>query len=126
MTYPANLKYSKDHEWVLIEGDKARIGITAYALEQLGDVVFLELPEEGDSFDAGVSFGTIESTKTVSDLYMPVSGKVTAVNNDIADDLEGLAASPYDKGWLITASIGSLPDDLMDAAGYESYIKEQE
>ena len=83
MGFPNELKYTKDHEWVLVEGNTATVGITAYALEQLGDVVHIELPEAGESFSDSDTFGTIESTKTVSDLYMPVEGKVVAVNNEI-------------------------------------------
>ncbi|NRA65790.1 MAG: glycine cleavage system protein GcvH [Pseudobacteriovorax sp.] len=126
MPYPSDLKYTKDHEWLRIDGDTAIIGITDYALEQLGDVVHVELPSEGEEFEAGSTFGTIESTKTVSDLYMPATGKISAVNSDIEDQLETLAESPYDKGWLVKISISSLGDDLISAEEYETFISEDE
>lgn len=126
MTYPKELKYTKDHEWVKIDEDQAIVGITDYALEQLGDVVHIELPEEGEEFEAGSTFGTIESTKTVSDLYMPVNGKVLAVNNDLEDNLETLADSPYNKGWLVKISFDELSDELLSASDYEKFISEDE
>lgn len=126
MAYPKALKYTKDHEWVKISGDTALIGITDYALEQLGDVVHIELPEVGEEFDSGSTFGTIESTKTVSDLYVPVSGEVTEVNTSLEDDLESLADSPYDKGWLIKIKFSNLDGDLLTAEEYETFISEDE
>ena len=126
MTYPSELKYTKDHEWVKIEDGTAIIGITDYALEQLGDVVHIELPEEGEEFDGGATFGTIESTKTVSDLYMPLTGKVTAVNKDLEDNLETLADSPYKSGWLIKVAVSEQSEELLSAADYEKFIAEDE
>ena len=126
MTYPKELKYTKDHEWVSIEDDRAIVGITDYALEQLGDVVHIELPGEGEEFESGATFGTIESTKTVSDLYMPVSGKILSVNKDLEDNLETLASSPYKEGWLVKISIDELSEELLSAADYESFIAEDE
>ena len=126
MTYPSELKYTKDHEWVKLEDDVAVVGITDYALEQLGDVVHIELPDTDEEFDAGSTFGTIESTKTVSDLYMPVSGKVVAVNKGLEEDLEILADSPYKKGWLIKIAVSEASDELLSAAEYEKFIAEDE
>lgn len=126
MTYPSELKYTKDHEWVKIEGDTAVVGITDYALEQLGDVVHIELPDAGEEFDAGSTFGTIESTKTVSDLYMPINGKISAVNSDLEDNLETLADSPYKDGWIVKIAVSGLSDELITAADYEKFIAEDE
>lgn len=126
MSYPKELKYTKDHEWIKVDGKTAIIGITDYALEQLGDVVHVELPEEGDEVEAGSTFGTIESTKTVSDLYMPATGKVVAVNSDIEDNLETLSESPYDKGWLVKVEFANLGDDLISAEAYEAFISEDD
>jgi glycine cleavage system H protein len=126
MEFPTNFKYTKDHEWIDAQGKTATVGVTAYAVEQLGDIVFVDLPEEGKSFKAGDSFGTIESTKTVSDLYMPVSGKVTAVNAALKGAPESLQADTYKNGWLIKIEIDN-PSDvsaLLDAKAYESFIKE--
>lgn len=127
MSYPESFSYTKDHEWVNFEdSSEAIIGITDYALEQLGDVVFLELPEVGSEFAAGDSFGTVESTKTVSDLYMPITGKVTAINSKIADNLEKLADDPYDAGWLIKISFNEKDGELLSSNEYEEFIKTQE
>lgn len=126
MAFPSELQYTKDHEWVLVEESEATVGITDYALEQLGDIVHLELPELGESFEAGSTFGTIESTKTVSDLYMPISGKVKAVNKELVDDLDQLADSPYEGGWLIKISFEENDGDLLEASDYEAFISEDE
>ncbi|MFW7378332.1 MAG: glycine cleavage system protein GcvH [Oligoflexus sp.] len=126
MAFPSELKYTKDHEWILLDEGEGTIGITDYALEQLGDIVHLELPAVGDDFDAGSTFGTIESTKTVSDLYMPISGKIRAINKDLADNLDQLADSPYEDGWLIKISFDENDGDLMTAAQYQKFISEDE
>lgn len=129
MSFPENLKYTKDHEWLGIEEKgTATIGVTDYAIEQLGDIVHIELPSVGDEVDAGSAFGTIESTKTVSDLYSPVSGKIIEINEDILDNLEGIAEDPYDEGWLIKISIinESELNELMTAKEYDDFISEQE
>lgn len=128
MDFPSHLKYTKEHEWVSLEDNSATIGITDYAIDQLGDIVHMELPKVGDEFEAGDTFGTIESTKTVSDLYMPVSGKVTEVNEVIENDLESLSDDPYDGGWLIRIDIDSAEaaGKLMDAKRYATFIAEQE
>ena len=126
MGFPNELKYTKDHEWVLVEGNTATVGITAYALEQLGDVVHIELPEVGEEFSDSDTFGTIESTKTVSDLYMPVEGKVVSVNNDLEDDLDTLTSDAYKAGWLVKIEFSELSDELLSAEEYEAFISEDE
>ena len=128
MSFPSDLKYTKDHEWVRLNKDgTATVGITDYALEQLGDVVFLELPKAGDSFDAGTPFGTIESTKTVSDLYSPVGGKIIEVNSAFKDEAyETLTDDPYGKGWLVKFKVAGEGSDLMDEADYEAFIAEED
>jgi glycine cleavage system H protein len=129
MSFPANLKYSKEHEWIDLadDGNLATIGVTSFAIEQLGDVVHLELPAVGDSLDAGATFGSIESTKTVSDLYTPASGKVLEVNEDLMDNLEGIAEDPFDEGWLIKIELSNPSDldELMTHKEYEDFISEQ-
>ena len=125
MSYPSELKYTKEHEWIKLEADGTyTVGITSYALDQLGDVVFLELPDENTDFEAGDSFGTIESTKTVSDLYMPTSGKILSINGDIAENLEALSEDPYEEGWLVKIKPDSETSDLLSAEEYESFISE--
>lgn len=127
MGFPSELKYTKDHEWMLIEeGGEATIGITDYALDQLGDVVHLELPEIGEEFEAGSTFGTIESTKTVSDLYMPVTGKIVAVNKKIVDNLDVLTESPYAEGWLVKITFEDEDGETLSSDDYETFINEEE
>src|SRR4051812_12501481 len=101
MDFPAGLKYTKDHEWLEQASGSLKVGVTAFAVEQLGDIVHVELPNVGETFTAGSSFGTIESTKTVSDLYMPVAGKVVEVNKAAQTKPESLQDDPYKNGWLI-------------------------
>jgi glycine cleavage system H protein len=123
---PAELKYSKEHEWVKVEGNQARIGITDFAQDELGDIVFVELPEVGTEVKANETFGTVESVKTVSDLFAPVSGKVVAVNESLADAPEAVNSSPYGDGWMIVVEMSN-PDelnDLLDAEAYEKHISE--
>lgn len=124
MTYPSDLKYTKEHEWIKIEGNKALIGVTGFAIEQLGDVVYLELPKVGTSFKANDAFGTIESTKTVSELYAPATFKVLEINSSIVDAPEKLSIDAYQKGWLIKVEIDHLPSSLLSAVEYEKYISE--
>jgi glycine cleavage system H protein len=126
MDYPKSFKYTKDHEWIDAQGAIGTIGVTAYAVEQLGDIVHIDLPEVGKIYKAGDSFGTIESTKTVSDLYMPVAGKVTAVNGAVKGSPESLQTDSYKNGWLVKIELTNPADatNLMDAAAYESFIKE--
>lgn len=128
MKFPAGLKYTKDHEWVSFNKDMATIGVTHYAIEQLGDIVHLDLPELDEQFDSGSSFGTIESTKTVSDLYAPVAGTVVEINDDLANHLEALHEDPYEEGWLIRIKVGKEIDEseLMSETEYEEFIAEQE
>lgn len=126
MSFPAELKYTKDHEWIKLEGNLGIVGITSYALEQLSDVVHLDLPKVGESFKEGDSFGTVESTKTVSDLYMPVNGKVVEVNSNLVNQLETLQKDAYQKGWLVKIEISGDMSKLMSVKDYESYLKDQE
>lgn len=121
---PKDLKYTEDHEWVKVEGDVATCGITDYAQGELGDVVFLELPEEGDDLKQGDVFGSVEAVKTVADLYAPVSGAVTEVNGELEDEPELVNKDSYGKGWLLKITLadpGEL-DGLMDAEAYEQHI----
>ncbi|SDJ62195.1 glycine cleavage system protein GcvH [Salimicrobium halophilum] len=126
MELPKDYRYSKEHEWVKEEGDKLRIGITEFAQSELGDVVFAELPEVGDEVEAEEPFGSVESVKTVSELYAPVSGKVVEVNNELEDSPELVNESPYDKAWMIVIEPADKSglDDLMDADGYNAMISE--
>ena len=105
MSTPNELRYSEDHEWVKVEGDKVRAGITDFAQHALGDIVFVELPEVGTEFKAGESFGSVESVKTVSELYAPISGKVVEINEDLNDNPEFVNESPYEKAWMIVMNL---------------------
>jgi len=127
MDFPASLKYTKSHEWIEASGKTIKIGVTAYAVDQLGDIVHLDLPQAGESFDAGASFGTIESTKTVSDLYMPVAGKVIEVNKNATTKPESLQEDPYKDGWLVKVEVsaGDL-SKLLDAKAYQAFVAEQD
>ena len=124
MNYPAELKYSKDHEWVRFEGDTAVIGISDFAQDALGDVVFINLPGEGDEAVAGETFGDVESVKAVSDLVSPVSGTITAVNEALADAPETLNADPYG-AWIIKVEGVTATEDLLDAAAYEAFCQQE-
>ena len=124
MTYPGDCKYTKEHEWIRVEGATAVIGVTKYAIEQLGDVVHLDLPKVGAVLKAHDTFGTIESTKTVSDLYSPAAGTVAEVNASLVDSPESIAEDPYVKGWLIKVTLDGTPAGLMSAAEYEKYVSE--
>lgn len=125
---PVELKYSKDHEWAKVEGNTVTFGITDHAQESLGDVVFVELPEEGASVSAGKSYGTVESVKAVSDIMASVSGTVVEVNNDVLDTPDLLNSVPYGEGWLIKVEAADLAplDELMSAAEYEAFLAEEE
>ena len=124
MSYPADLKYTKDHEWVDLTGDRGRIGITDYAQKQLGDVVFLDIPEVGAMLKAGQSFGTIESVKAVSDLYAPVSGQVVEVNAALKEKPETVNTDPHGS-WMIVVKLTnpSEASALLDAAQYADLVK---
>ena len=128
MELPKDYRYSKEHEWVKEEGDKLRIGITEFAQSELGDVVFAELPEVGDELEAEEPFGSVESVKTVSELYAPVSGKVVEVNDELEESPELVNESPYDKAWMIVIEPADKSglDELMDADGYNAMISEDE
>jgi glycine cleavage system H protein len=121
---PAGLKYTREHEWAKIEGDRARVGITAYAQEQLGDVVFVELPKVGAKVTAMKPFGVVESVKAVSDLYAPLSGEVVEVNAGLPKKPELVNQDPYGEGWMIVIELADPKevDGLMDAAAYERFI----
>lgn len=125
MDFPDELKYTEEHEWVLVEEDIVTIGITDFAQEQLGDVVFVELPEVGDELEAGKSFGVVESVKAVSDVYAPVSGVVVEINEELPDEPEILNNSPYEDGWMIKLKLSdsSELDDLMDVAAYQEFVE---
>ena len=125
MNIPAELEYTKTHEWVRREDDVATVGITDHAQEELGDVVFIELPEEGASFDAGDSFGTIESVKAVSDLYAPVGGEVVEVNETLNDSPERVNEDPYGGGWMIRLRISD-EGELLSADEYGQLLEEEE
>jgi glycine cleavage system H protein len=122
--YPADLKYTRNHEYLKPLGDgTAIIGITAYAQEALGDVVFVELPEVGVSFNAGDEIGTVESVKTVSEYFMPTNGEVVGINEDLEAHPEYVNEDPYEKGWFVKIKInGDLSPDLMDVAAYEAHV----
>ncbi|MBX5482767.1 MAG: glycine cleavage system protein GcvH [Myxococcaceae bacterium] len=122
--YPTNLKYTKDHEWARAEGNKVVIGVTFHAQESLGDVVYVELPKLGSTVTAGQSFGVIESTKAVSELYAPVSGKVVKVNEELANAPQTVNSDPYNAGWIIEVEPSNPKelDALMDAAAYEKLL----
>lgn len=128
MNIPQDLVYSKEHEWCRVEGDTAVIGITDFAQGELGDVVFLELPETGDTLTAGDEFGTIEAVKAVAELFAPVSGEVLEVNSGVIDAPEAVNEDAYGNGWMIKVSIRDAAEieNLLDAAGYEALIGEDE
>jgi len=127
MSFPNELKYSKDHEWVRVEGNKAVSGITSHAAEALGDVVFVELPEVDDSVTAGEAFGSVESVKAVSDVFSPVSGTVVAVNEALLDSPELINSDPYGEGWMIEVEMedASQLEELLSASDYEAFLKEE-
>lgn len=120
LEYPENLKYLDSHEYVRLDGETATIGISAFAIDQLGDIVFLELPAAGETLQKGESFGTIESVKAVEDLYAPVSGTVVERNDAIVDAPENLAQDPYTEGWLLKVRLDN-PDELKDAMSADEY-----
>lgn len=122
---PENLHYSKDHEWVRVEGDTAVVGITDHAQEQLGDVVYVELPKAGEEFSAHESFGSVESVKAVSEIFTPVSGKVSEVNGSLNDEPEKVNHDPYGEGWMLKIKMSSSGevDSLLTPAEYEDFTK---
>ena len=124
MNFPAELKYTKDHEWMKMEGDIAVIGISDFAQDALGDVVFINLPEVGDTVTAGESFGDVESVQAVSDVNSPVTGVIVAVNEDLADSPENLNSDPYGS-WIIKVEKITATEELLDAAAYEAFCAEE-
>lgn len=127
MTYPEDVRYTREHEWARLENGVVTIGITSYATDQLGDVVFVELPEAGRKLEAGKSFGVVEAVKTVSDLYAPVSGEVTEVNGALADNPALVNQEPYGEGWMIRVRPADANDvnKLLASGDYEKLIEEQ-
>ncbi|MDR2038163.1 MAG: glycine cleavage system protein GcvH [Bacteroidales bacterium] len=125
MNFPDNLKYTREHEWIRIEGDEAVIGITDYAQKELGDIVFVDIDTEGETLSVGEKFGTVEAVKTVSDLYMPVAGTILAVNAELEGTPETVNKSPYNDGWMIRIKIsqpGDL-DNLLTPEDYQAHIE---
>ena len=124
MNIPVELKYTKDHEWVRIEGDEAVIGITDFAQSELGDIVFVEVETEGDSIDSEEIFGSVEAVKTVSDLFMPLSGEIISFNSELEDTPEVVNSDPYGEGWMIRIKISDLSEveNLLSAEQYKDLI----
>ena len=124
MQFPDNLKYSKDHEWIRVEGDEAYVGITAFAAGELGDIVFVDVDTEGESLDKDEVFGSVEAVKTVSDLFLPVSGEVLEFNEALEDAPESVNDDPYGDGWMVKIKIADASelDGLMGAAAYEAML----
>ncbi len=127
MNAPDNLLYSKEHEWILNENDVATLGITDHAQKELGDVVFVDLPEVGATFDANEAFGSVESVKAVSEVYLPVSGEVVETNESLLDAPEKINDSPYEEGWIIRIRLGdpSQLEALMSSQEYSKYVEEE-
>ncbi|MDO4191433.1 MAG: glycine cleavage system protein GcvH [Bacteroidales bacterium] len=124
MNVPANLKYTKDHEWIRVEGNEAYIGITDFAQSELGEIVFVEIETEGETLDKEGTFGSVEAVKTVAELYMPVGGEVLEVNAELNDQPELVNNDPYGKGWMIKIAMTNAAelDELMDAEAYKAII----
>lgn len=126
MNFPEQLKYTNEHEWIRLDGEFAYVGITDYAQEQLGDIVFVDIPSVGDTLAQGEVFGTIEVVKTISDLFLPVSGEIVEMNESLEDNPELVNSEPYDKGWIIKIKPSDLSefDLLLDASAYRNLINE--
>jgi len=126
MGHPSDRKYSEEHEWVVVEGDTATIGISHFAQDQLGEVVYVDLPSEGDAITAGDTFGEIESVKSVSELYAPVTGEIVAVNDSLSDSPETVNADPHGEGWMIKVKLADASeiDALMAAEDYDTFVTE--
>jgi glycine cleavage system H protein len=125
MAQPSDRMYTKTHEWVQVTGGEATVGITQYAQEQLGDVVFVELPSAGRRVAQGGVLGNIESVKAVSEVFAPIAGEVTATNGELEGHPEWLNQDPYGKGWLVRLKVAGAPADVMDAAAYEKFVAEE-
>jgi glycine cleavage system H protein len=125
MNFPDELKYTKDHEWVKIDGDVATIGVTDFAQKELGDIVYVEVETIGETLEAGEVFGTVEAVKTVSDLFMPVTGEILEFNGELESSPELVNDAPYTEGWMVKVKLtGGVPTDLLDAASYKDLIGE--
>ena len=126
MQFPEALKYTKDHEWIKIEGNTATVGITEFAQRELGDIVFVDIDAKGKALQTNDIFGTVEAVKTVSDLYLPISGTITEVNPDLEGNPEYVNQDPYGKGWMVKMTIANEADvnELLDAAAYQSLVGE--
>jgi glycine cleavage system H protein len=124
MNIPESLKYTKDHEWISVEGEEATVGVTDFAQSELGDIVYVEIETEGEDLSMGDVFGTVEAVKTVSDLFMPVSGKVIAINEELEGAPEVVNADPYGKGWMIKVAISNMDDlkETLSAEGYKDLV----
>lgn len=124
MNYPDNLRYTKDHEWIRMEGNEAIVGITDFAQQELGDIVYVEIETVGQEMNANDVFGTVEAVKTVSDLYLPVNGTITEVNPNLNSNPELVNSDPYGEGWMIRMRVADLAsiDELMDAAAYQELV----
>ena len=124
MSIPDDLRYSKDHEWARLENDTATVGITDFAQGELGDIIFVEFPNVGDSLNKGDTFGTVEAVKTVADLFMPISGEITAINSNLEDAPEEVNNDPYGAGWMVKIKPANPDewDELLDAKGYKDLI----
>ena len=127
MNIPAELKYTKDHEWLKIEGNVATLGISDYAQMELGDIVNVELPDEGDEYERDDSIGAVESVKASSEIFTPVSGKILEINDPLMDAPETINDDPYEEGWMVKIELSNLDEleKLMDAVAYEAYIQEE-
>jgi len=127
MNYPDDLKYTKEHEWCRVKGNRVVVGITDHAQDALGDIVYVELPEVGDPVKKGEAFGVVESTKAVSELFSPVTGKVVEVNDPLSDAPETINEDPYEEGWMIQVEVADFKDldTLLDAAAYQKFIQEE-
>ena len=127
MEFPEELKYTEEHEWVMVEEELAVVGITDFAQDALGDVVFVELPEVGSSVEAGKAFGVVESVKAVSDVYAPLTGTIEEINDDLIDAPEIINTSPYEDGWMVKIRMANAADadDLMDAEAYQALVAEE-
>lgn len=126
MNFPSNVKYTSEHEWIRLEGEIAYVGITDYAQDQLGDIVFVDIPTEGETLEKGETFGTIEVVKTVSDLFLPIGGEVLEINPELEENPELVNKDPYGEGWLIKIKPTDVSemDDLLDAEAYKQTINE--
>ena len=127
MDFPKDLRYSRTHEWVRVEGKEAVIGITAYASDELGDIVYVELPEDGDDLEKDTAFGVVESVKATADLYAPLSGKVVETNGPLEDAPEVMNEEPYGDGWMLRIAMGDASEleELMDSNAYQQFVEEE-